>query len=567
MSSEFSLRDYQVRALDIIDRDLKDEQNVLLQAATGAGKTVTVARLINAYWFQTDRRFLVLAHKSLLVKQFYDAFISKTNIPFLAIGICCAELKRYDTKQRLVIATIQTFVNRVEEFGLCDLLVIDECHRVEIGKGSQYDQVISKLRAVNPDMRLLGLTATPARLGHGYIYGDRHVPGGKNLFSRLNHQIKYDELLASGHLVALRGKVAHADSLDADLAGVSVNGDYVLDQLGDIMSKTLHLQTAVDAITEHCQGYKCVCVFCCTINHADRLAALLPQEDTTVVHSALTSMERFANLAAWKDGRKRICVSVNILVEGFDHPPLDCLVFARPTLSSSLYLQAIGRALRTSPGKDHAMLLDLTDNTARFGTDLDRIKVSIPKGVQAKIDKENSLFKLCPQCEKEVHRSLRVCDCGFAWPEREFEEAGSVPELAEVVFKRRPPEWHEVQEMTSCVYESRKKGTRLGKVTYDYGSSYLSNKVANIWLCFPDNYNGYAVVKSEEKWEKIAPDSVFPESVEQFEGMRRWALLCPEEILVDESGEYPEIIDFKFSTIAPPTPPQTFDALGDDVPF
>ena len=541
--TEFKLRPYQIEALDIIHEDLKVEPIVLFQAIMGAGKTVTISRLINRYYFETDKRFLVLVHKQELVQQFIDAFRTKTDVLFFDIGICCAGLHQKDLSKRLTIGTVQTFCNMVNDYPGCDLLVIDECHRVSVGTNSQYDQVINSLKSKINNMRILGTSATPARLGHGYIYGDRCIRGHENLFPRLNHQIKYQTLLDQGYLCRMIGKVAHADSLADDLEAVEINGDYVLNRLGEVMTKQIHLSTAVQAIREHCMGYNLICIFCTTVNHAERLKDLLG-DDCTTVHSQLAPLERAINLEAWKSGKKKICTSINILAEGFDIPQLDCLVSARPTLSSTLYLQIVGRALRIYPGKDHALLLDLTDNTARFGTDIDNIKITIPQSVRGAIEKDR-LSKLCPNCEREVFSGFRVCPyCEFEWPMEEIIEANSVPDLKEVTFKKKdsaPPKWVGVINMVIGEHKSRKAEKYLGKISY-YTDDYYSKPVT-VWYCLPDYYDGFAVKKSRQKWAEIMPGEPLPESVDDF---IRYSIPMPIEILIDVTEQWPEIQGYKF---------------------
>ena len=355
---DFKLRPYQIDALDVIHEDLKTEPIVLFQAIMGAGKTVTLCRLINRYWFETDRRFLILAHKRELVSQFLECCRAMTSIPIFDIGVCCAGLGERILGKRLTIGTIQTFVNVAEDYPGCDLLVIDEAHRISVGTDSQYDQVINLLQTKVPNMRLIGCTATIGRLGHGYIYGDRCRPGAKNLFPKLNHQIKYSTLLDQGYLCKLIGKISNAESLEADLADLdTAGGDYILDQLGEVLSREIHLNTAVQAIKEHCGEYKMICCFCCTISHAEKLKDLIGEECVTI-HSQLSPLEREINMESWLSGRKRICTSINILSEGVDIPALQCLVMARPTLSSTLFLQSVGRVLRLHPSKDHGFLLN-----------------------------------------------------------------------------------------------------------------------------------------------------------------------------------------------------------------
>ena len=142
MIKNFRLRSYQVEALNVIHTDLQRSDNVLLQAIMGSGKTVIASRLINKYFFETDRSFLILAHKRELVEQFLDAFNKFTEIHMEEIGVCCSGLNRNDLSKRITIGTIQTFVNSVDIFGQCSLLIVDEAHKISIETDSQYDLVI-----------------------------------------------------------------------------------------------------------------------------------------------------------------------------------------------------------------------------------------------------------------------------------------------------------------------------------------------------------------------------------------------------------------------------------------
>lgn len=268
-------------------------------------------------------------------------------------------------------------------------------------------------------------------------------------------------------------------------------------------------------------------------------------------------------MAAWESGQKPIMTSVNILTEGFDLPVLDCLVFARPTLSSTLFLQAVGRVLRTHPGKDHGFMVDLTDNTARFGTDLDNVKITVPKAVEAAEAKERSMFKICPNCEIEVHIALRECtECGFVWPETECIVAGALPDMKDVVFTKSPPEWFDVDDWDATSHTSKASGKELGKIEYHYYSStsdYKRHRVF-LWLCFPDSYSGFAVEKSMQKWAMISDDD-FPESVEDFFNK---SLKVPARVQVDMNGKYPELISVESSDqVAYPV--EEFE--DDEIPF
>jgi len=544
MIQNFSLRPYQIEALTKIDKALSEQPTVLLQAIMGAGKTVIACRLIRRYYHETDRRFLLLVHKKEIVKQFLESIKKYTDIPIRDVGICCAGLDDYNISRRVTLATIQTFSNRIEHYRGCDLLIIDEAHRVNMGE-SLYSITINDLKKKNPTMRILGLTATPWRLGHGYIFGQRCKQGNINLFQNLTHKITYKELKDAGHLCKLKGKIAHASSYEADMQDARVAGDYVIESVGEIMSREIHLQTAVEAIHKYCDDYKCICVFCCTIEHAEKLKNLLGDECITI-HSQLTHIERESYMHAWSIGKARICTSVNILAEGFDLPRLDCLVFARPTLSPVLYLQALGRALRTDTNKNHAFVLDLTDNTARFGTDLDAIKIEVPKSKSNDEKSNQVLERYCPQCDNPHHPACRQCPhCGYTYPLAEWEEANKVPDLADVEFEEKDYKfWADVVDTHFEIHESKKSQKFLGKIVFTY-NDVLYNKNISIFICLPDFYSGYALNQSLKIWKKISYLDMLPPTCDEFVNYEH-ALRPIKRIKIDTSEKFWKIVDYEF---------------------
>lgn len=535
------LRPYQREALKTLHHDLNTSDSpCLLRAITGAGKTCIVTQLVERYYNTTNRTFLILAHKAELVQQFRDSFAKFTNIPASNIGIACSGMGGKDITKRVTLGTIQTFAN-IESPHPISLLVIDEAHKISIGCSpiSQYDQVIHRLNDLNPNLRILGVTSTDFR-SSGYIWGTKHAPSSQVLFERKNYEITYEELKKEGYLVPLKGKVAYHETLARDLEQCNVNGDYVISELENTMTQVRHLDTAVHAIDLYCKPYTKICVFCVGIDHAEKMNDLLGEASTTI-HSRLTPVERQLNMQDWVSGKKRFCTSVNVLNEGIDIPALEAIIMLRPTLSAGLYAQVIGRVLRPHPGKKHGFLLDLTLNVENHGTDLDRIKVTIPKSAQKIADKAAELCKLCPQCEKEVHVALRMCDCGFVWPESEYVAAEEIPELKDVSFEKAPPEWKMIENQVKVDHTARKTGKRLGRlILQGEGTAYKPDEYS-AWFCFADNYTGNAVDLSRGKWEKIS-DAPFPTTVDEFLDAEVNQIY---KILLDDNGDYPEIIDFE----------------------
>ena len=572
MANDFKLRDYQINALNVLNKALKTQKNVLLSAIMGAGKSTIITRLVNKYYKISNKRFLILVHKQEIVQQFYNTFLDRSTIVRQDIGICCASLMEKQINKQLTIGSVQTFINQMDNYQGCDLLIIDEAHKVKLGNDSQYDQVIKLLRAKTPNMRVLGCTGTPFTLAGGYIYGEKCKPGTKNLFPKINHKITYAELLEKGYLMELHGSVNINNQLKQDLEQVDKQGDYILEQLGSVMSEEIHIITAVDAIAEHASEYKCLCVFACTIDHAEKLKDAIDirfPNQVTIVHSKLTSIERAANMAAWKSGEKRIICSVNILIEGFDHPQLDCLVMARPTESPSLFLQAIGRVLRIYPCKKKALLIDLTTNTDKFGTDLDNIKVVIPKNALEQDKKDNE--KHCPECQNKVHIVVKVCpECGYKWEKEEYEKiiATQMPALKSVIFKQKSisATWHDVESMEVSSHISKNNGKILGKIALFYANeietAYFKESFISVWFCLPDFYSGYAVEKAKENWKKFSSGE-FPDSIEEFLEVYGFdEINTPKRIKLDHNGKYPELLELDFTRESQPA----YDVL-DDIPF
>lgn len=547
----FELRPYQVSALDALHAAIQERDILLLQAATGAGKTVMIVRLINKYFHDhPGRNFLVVMHKKELVEQFVKSFFKFSDIPLADIGIACAGVnKTVSVGRRVTVASVQTLVNHLDKFPGADLVVVDETHRIGHDFASQYQKLMQTLRDYKPHHKVIGVTATAYRLGHGMIYGDRCKPGRTNFFPELTHRVTYKELVENNHLMPLRGFITSHESITEDLKAVKVSGDYNLGQLGDVMSNARHIDSAVDGYEKYGLEHNSVCVFACTIEHAELLCEAFNKRGHRAVsiHSQLPPLVRDANLRAWQSGEVKVAVSINILVEGFDFPALSCLVFCRPTKSPTLYIQGIGRILRTSPGKKEALLIDLTDNTLEFGLDIDNPKFTIPRNADG--EGGDAPTKVCPGemndgtvCAEPVHAALKYCPvCGYEFETTEEVQA-AMGEMKKVDFNKLPdPEPYDVERVEYEAHESRNSGKTLIKATYFTG--YLNPKFHE-WICLPDNYDGFAVNQARAWWEERTNEP-FPETVEEFLFLSD-TLMQPARIITVKEGKYHRVIDCQY---------------------
>ncbi len=547
------LRPYQITALDVLHNALQERDILLLQSATGSGKTVIIVRMIQRYFNDhLDRRFLIVMHKAELVRQFVSAFREFTNIPTSDIGICCSSIStKHDIKPRIVIASVQTMINQVADYQGADMVIIDETHRVSHDESSQYQQLLEVLRVKYQNHKVIGVTATAYRLGHGMIYGDKCRPGRKNFFPELTHRVTYKELKEQKHLMPLKGFVAaHAD-IEDDLKKLSVSGDYNIGEAGTMMAK--HVYTAVTAYEEYGLDHNHVCVFACTIEHAEALTNVFNEAgyDAVVIHSKLTKIERHANLTLWQSGKVKIAVSINILVEGFDFPALSCLLFCRPTKSPTIFVQAIGRILRNAPGKEEALLIDLTNNVNEFGLDLDNPRFIIPKYVEGEGE---APVKVCDgempdgdYCGELLHASVRICpQCGKEFSQESVEEL--MPELKKVEFNKpyepEPPIWYNVCGIKADEHTSKKNGKKLLKVILTLDTLY-SKPFVSEYICLPGDYEGKALDFGKEKWESFTAE---PYPVDLADGL--WLagdFVKPEKALCElQENGYFKLLDLDF---------------------
>ena len=416
-----TLRPYQQEALDAIKTAFREQPNVLLQAATGAGKTILFSALIKDFMTQFPGRMhvMIAAHRQTLVQQAKDKLLKVWPEGESQIGIACRSLSsKSDFSKPVTIGTIQTLGRQLNdlELGAFNLLIIDEVHMVppmaERGKRkSLYEKTIEALRLFDPRSRILGVTATPYRLNWGYIYGDvKTQDPPRNWFPNLTYSIDIPTLQEEDFLCPLvhLGRDYHIDLSKVEL---SANGDYKENSLSAEMSKEIHLGSAVKAVKEYAADRKHIVVFAVTIEHAELLAGKFRDGGyaATCVHSEMEQKEVNKRLADFANGSVNVLVNVGKLTEGWDCPQTDCIVLCRPTKSAALYVQMVGRGLRIAEGKEDCKMLDLAGCMEEHGMpENPTVTNKHPKG---------SNYKECPDCGKENPLGTCQCSCGhlFRW--------------------------------------------------------------------------------------------------------------------------------------------------------
>ncbi|MEZ8825135.1 DEAD/DEAH box helicase [Vibrio amylolyticus] len=385
----YTLRPYQADSVKaVIHYFRKHTTPSVIVLPTGAGKSLVIAELARL----AKGRVLVLAHVKELVEQNHEKYEGYG----LKGAIYAAGLGRKETDQQVVFASVQSVVRNLDDFkDQFSLLVIDECHRVPDVKGSSYQKVIAHLRALNSGMKVLGLTATPYRLGMGWIY-QYHTRGQvrseePRFFRDCIFELPIHYLLDEGFLTPARMMDAPVLSYDFSQLKPANTGRYKEADMDMVIDQAKRATPQiVEQIVQFSQEKKGIMVFAATVRHAQEILQLLPPEESAIVIGDTPTIERDDIIQRFKNRGIKFLVNVSVLTTGFDAPHVDLIAILRPTESVSLYQQIIGRGLRLSPGKDECLVLDYAGNNY----DLYQPEVGDPKP-----DSDSEIITIpCPAC-------------------------------------------------------------------------------------------------------------------------------------------------------------------------
>ena len=404
------LRTYQQRAIDQLYAWFAagNTGNPCLVLPTGSGKSHVIAALCEdalTQWPET--RVLMLTHVKELIEQ--NAAKLRAHWPGAPMGIFSAAIGRRQLGEPITFAGIQSIRKRAADVGHVDLVIIDEAHLVSHKDEGGYRDFIADLAAINPALRVIGLTATPYRLGHGMIDQDGA------LFSALIEPVSIDELVHQGHLVRLRSKWTE---FGLDTEGVHTRGgEFIESELQAAVNTRDQNERIVRETIALAGDRRSWLFFCCGVDHARDVCAVLQREGIAAecVTGDTPKKDRERIISEFKAGRLRALTNANVLTTGFDHPSVDLIAMMRPTLSPGLYVQMAGRGMRPAEGKTDCLVLDFAGVIETHGPILD---VRPPN--KAKKGTGEAPVKVCEACNELVNPSARVCPaCGAEFPEPE----------------------------------------------------------------------------------------------------------------------------------------------------
>jgi len=336
------LRDYQAEAVDAVESAWGEGMlRVGIVLPTGTGKTDIIARIATDA-ASAGKRTLVVAHRGELLDQITQR--CTMHAPGIAVGRVQAE--RNQARRPITVAMAPTLASerRRSKLSRPDVVIVDEAHHA----ASPSQMAILRWAGSFDHTPTMGVTATMVR-------GDRRGLG--DVWQEVVYERSISWAVDAGWLVRPRGRAVVVDHLDLERAKIS-KGDYQDNELGGMVSQDV--DQIVKAWWDHASD-RITIAFTPNVASAEALAlefesAGVPCEAVLGTTSLAQRRETYARLAA---GRTRVLVSVMVTTEGFDCPPVSCILMARPTRLAGLYTQIVGRGLRTSPGKRDCLVLDV----------------------------------------------------------------------------------------------------------------------------------------------------------------------------------------------------------------
>lgn len=338
------LRSYQNAAIQTIYETFTKKNRQYIEMPTGSGKTITFL----SYAAKYHKKILIIVPSAQLLEQIYETcllFYHKSEISRRGN-------RHLDEPKRVHIVIINSIRgDYTEKLALqpFDLTIIDEAHHTQ---SESYKKIIFHLTKCNPNLKILGVTATPDRL-------DGKLLDDILFYSSFN--ISIEELINDKFLCDMEG---YSVKTNIDISNIdSHNGDFSLAEIYKKLCVDSRNKMILDICKNEMMNLKTL-VFCINIEHSKIISKLLNDNDipAAFIDGDMSIKERTVILKAFRDGEISVLCNCQLLTEGFDEPSINGIVIARPTRSKALFSQMIGRGLRLSPGKSHCKIIDIVDN-------------------------------------------------------------------------------------------------------------------------------------------------------------------------------------------------------------
>jgi len=306
-----NLRPYQRDAVEAVYEHLRArDDNPCVVIPTGGGKTPVMAQICGDAVNLWSGRVVILAHVKELLEQAADKL--RAIAPDVPVGVYSAGLKRKDLGYAVTIAGVQSIYRRACDLGPVDLVIVDEAHLIPPDGEGMYRQFLADAKVVNPNVRVIGLTATPFRMKTGTIC----TPD--NILNEVCFEVCVRELIAQGYLSPLRSK---AGSAKADTSNLHVRGgEYVAGEVEDLMDADALVESACAEIVEQATDRRSVLIFCAGVRHCEHVANVLRTRhgvECGFVEGNTPAVERDRLIERFKRGDLKFLANVNVLTTGF----------------------------------------------------------------------------------------------------------------------------------------------------------------------------------------------------------------------------------------------------------
>ena len=545
-----TLRDYQRDSVESVWKHLREKDtNPCVVIPTAGGKSLCIAEVAREAVVNWGGRVIILAHVKELVEQNADKV--KRLAPELKVGVYSAGLGRKDVKEPVIVAGIQSIYREADRFDPFDIVIIDEAHLIPTEGEGRYRAFLNAMKERNPNVRLIGFTATPYRTKGGVICKK------ENLLNEVCYEISVKELIRRGFISRLESKCG---KVKPDLTRLHIRaGEFVQEDIDEAMDDEAVVSSACREIVDRTKDRKACLIFCTSVKHCKHVAELITKysgEECSIVTGDTPSAERADTIARLRGetverglfkeklGPLKYCCNVSVMTTGTDIPNLDTVVTLRPTASAGLFVQMVGRGFRLSPatGKRECLILDYGRNLERFGA-IDTITVSDKTGEPGGVP-----VKECPKCQAAVSISIMTCpSCGFEFEKKEKEsKLDSRASERALISPDVEEETYPVVRTTYDVWTKRGAPPtypKTVKVTYviDMMTSFSE------WLC--PEHEGYARKKFVKWWREHADEGtpVPKDAADLCEFAFMGCIKNSEEITVRRvAGEkFPRIVKYK----------------------
>lgn len=581
------LRDYQQAAIDALYQWFEHHDgNPLVVVPTGGGKSIIMAGFIRSVLEQwPTERILVVTHVRELIEQNHRTMLRYW--PKAPAGIYSAGLGFREHASQVLFCGVQSVHDKAKLLGWADLILIDEAHRIPKGDYGQYRRLIGDLASMNPKLKLVGLTATPFRTGAG-----RLDEGDDRMFHGIAYDLDVKTLIDRQHLANV---VTRDAKNKIDLTGVRTRaGEFVDGDLQNAVANDAHICAAVAETVQRGQDRKAWLVFCCGVEHAEDVTSAMRAHgiDVEMVTGTTPDDERDRIVGRFRDGDLRCLVNVSVLTTGFDAPRTDLIAMMRPTKSPVLYVQMVGRGMRTFPGKQDCLLLDFGGNARRHGL------IDAPMG---RDDEGKDNAKPCPECDRLLAPSAIRCTdeaCGYVWTKKcrnpdcgaavlvtakECPDCGTLfqgeprkandpkpDENAQVIGFQPIARW----DVAHVSYRPHQKEGKPMSLCVEYHGHGFSERVRE-WVCFEHPEGSFPRRKAAQWWRARGGQDPVPETVD----LARVRIECgeirnPSGVTVDVRGQWPELRGIRFErepgsddTFDPAAPQSASDVDHSHIPF